>query len=63
MTFYKGLPDGRGTVHDVPLGTVYVAGVNSEAEAMSAAEVVLEKGWCSHPWRGAADGCRVERGQ
>lgn len=63
VTFYKGLPDGRGTLHDVPLGTVYVAGVNSEAEAMSAAEVVLEKGWCSHPWRGAADGCRVERGQ
>lgn len=63
VTFYKGLPDGRGTLHDVPLGTVYVAGVNSEAEAVGAAEGVLEKGWSSHPWRGAADGCRVERGQ
>jgi hypothetical protein len=50
-------------LHDVPLGTVYVAGVNSEAEAVGAAEVVLEMGWSSHPWRGAADGCRVERGQ
>jgi CBS-domain-containing membrane protein len=60
-TFYKGLPDGRGTLHDVPLGTVYVAGVASEAEPVGAAEVVLERAWNSHRWRGAADGCRVER--
>jgi CBS domain-containing protein len=62
VTFYKGLPDGRGTLHDVSLGRVYVAGVSSEAEAVGAAEGVLQKGWCSQLWRGAADGCRVERG-
>jgi CBS domain-containing protein len=63
VTFYKGLPDGRGTLHDVPLGTVYVAGVASEDEAVGAAEGVLDLGWSSQPWRGAADGCRVERGR
>jgi CBS domain-containing protein len=26
VTFYKELPDGRGTLHEVPLSTVYVAG-------------------------------------
>jgi CBS domain-containing protein len=62
VTFYKGLPDGRGTLHDVPLGTVYVTGVDSEADAVGAAEGALERAWSSHPWRGAADGCRVERG-
>jgi CBS domain-containing protein len=62
VTFYKGLPDGRGTLHDVPLGTVYVTGVDSEDEAVGAAEGVLERAWGWHPWRGAADGCRVERG-
>lgn len=62
VTFYKGLPDGRGTLRDVPLGTVYVAGVDSEDDAVGAAEGVLRNAWCSQPWRGAADGCRVERG-
>jgi CBS domain-containing protein len=62
VTFYKGLPDGRGTLHEVALGTVYVTGVASEAEALGAAERVLKRGWSSHPWRGAADGCRIERG-
>ena len=62
VTFYKELPDGRGMLQDVPLSTVYVAGVACEAEAAAAAGAILEKSWSSNRWRAAADGSRVDRG-
>jgi CBS domain-containing protein len=61
VTFFKELPDGRGTVHEVPLSTVYVTGVASEDEAVAAAGIIFERDWGSNRWRAAADGCRVDR--
>jgi CBS domain-containing protein len=61
VTFYKELTDGCGTLHDVPLSTVYVAGVAGEDEAVAAARVVFERDGNS-TWLGTADGCRVDRG-
>jgi len=62
VTFFKELPDGRGTLQEVPLSTVYVAGVACEDEAVAAAGMILERSWSSNRWRAAADGCRVDRG-
>jgi CBS domain-containing protein len=62
VTFYKELTDSRGTVHEAPLATVYVAGADSENEAAAAAGRILKKDWCLSRWKGAADGCRVAGG-
>ena len=62
MTFYKELTDSCGTLHEVPLRTVYVAGVASEEQAMAAARMIFEGHGGRNRWKGAADGCRVDRG-
>ncbi len=60
VTFFKRLVDGSGTVHEVPLKTVYVAKVDDEDEAATVASAVFERYWGPARWKGAADGCRVE---
>jgi CBS domain-containing protein len=62
VTYYKKLPDGRGMLQEVPLSTVYVAGVACEDEAAAAAGAILEMSGSSNRWRAAADGCRVDSG-
>jgi len=62
VTFYKELADSCGTLHEVPLRTVYVADVASEEEAMAAARLAVERDRGTDRWRGTADGCRVDRG-
>ena len=62
VTFHKELTDSRGTVHEVPLTTVYVAQVDSEDEAVAAAGRILEEEWCDSSRKTAADGCRVAGG-
>jgi hypothetical protein len=59
VTFYKELPDGRGTVHDVPLGTIYVTGVAGEDEAVTVATAIFDRHWGPARWEGAADGHRI----
>ena len=60
VTFYKHLTDGRGTLHEVPIRTVYVAAVDGEDEALSAATAIFKRHWGPARWRGAADGCRID---
>lgn len=62
VTFYKELTDGRGTLHEVPLSTVYVTDVDSEDKAVARARPIFERKWSPNRWKGAADGCRVDRG-
>jgi CBS domain-containing protein len=62
VTFYKELTDSRGTMHEVPLTTVYVAEVDSEDEAVAAAGRILKEDWCVSRSKSAADGCRVAGG-
>lgn len=62
VTFYRELTDSRGRVHEVPLKTVYVAEVDSEDEAVAAAERILKEDWCVSGSKGAADGRRVAGG-
>lgn len=60
VTFYKKLTDGCGTLHDVPIRTVYVAGVDSEDKAVARATTIFERNWGPARWKGIADGCRVD---
>ena len=62
VTFYKHLTDGRGTLHEVPIRTVYVAAVDGEAEAVRAATAIFKHHWGPTRWRAAADGCRIAGG-
>jgi CBS domain-containing protein len=62
VTFYKELTDSRGTMHEVPLTTIYVAEVDSEDEAVAAAGRILKEDWCVSRSKSAADGCRVAGG-
>jgi CBS domain-containing protein len=43
VTFYKQLTDGCGTLHEVPIRTVYVAAVDGEEEAVSVATEILKR--------------------
>jgi CBS domain-containing protein len=61
VTFYKHLTDGRGTLHEVPIRTVYVAAVDGEDEAVTVAKAVFKRHWGPARWN-AADGCRVDSG-
>ena len=63
VTFYKHLTDGRGTMHEVPIRTVYVAAVDGKDEAMTVATAIFERHWGPARWKGAADGCRVDGGR
>jgi CBS domain-containing protein len=60
VTFYREITDGRGTVHEAPLTTLYVATAGGKDEAAVAARKMLERD-CCYPtqWRDAADGHRV----
>lgn len=63
VTYYKELTDSRGTVHEVPLVTIYVAVPDSEDGATAVAGRILDEAWCDSQWkRAAADGCRVVGG-
>ena len=62
VTFYKHLTDGYGTLHEVPIRTVYVAAVDGEDEAMTVATEIFKRHWGPARWQGAADGCRVDSG-
>ena len=62
VTFYKQLTDGCGTLHEVPIRTVYVAAVDGEEEAVSVATEIFKRHWGRARWEGAADGCWVDRG-
>jgi CBS domain-containing protein len=62
VTFYKHLVDGSGTVHEVPLKTVYVAKVDDEDDATAVATAIFERYWGPARWKGTADGCRIDRG-
>jgi CBS domain-containing protein len=62
VTFYKHLTDGRGTLHEVPIRTVYVAAVDGEDEAVTVGTAVFERHWGRARWK-AADGCRVDSGR
>ena len=63
VTFYKHLTDGCGTVHEVPIRTVYVAAVDGEDEAVNVATEIFKMHWGRGRWEeGAADGCRVDSG-
>jgi CBS domain len=62
VTFYKRLTDGCGTLHEVPIRTVYVAAVAREDEAVSVATDIFRRHWGRARGEGAADGCRVDRG-
>ncbi|MGH6921612.1 MAG: CBS domain-containing protein [Geminicoccaceae bacterium] len=62
VTFYKHLTDGCGTLHEVPIRTVYVAAVDGEDEAMTVATAIFKRHWGPARWEGAADGCRVDGG-
>lgn len=63
VTFYKEFPNSRGTLHKVPLGTVYVAGTDSADQAAAAARKIFEGDLGANPWNAAADGCRVDGGK
>jgi CBS domain-containing protein len=63
VTFYKHLTDGCGTLHEVPIRTVYVAAVDGEDEAMTVATEIFKRHWGPTRWQGAADGCRVDSGR
>jgi CBS domain-containing protein len=60
VTFYKHLTDGRGTLHEVPIRTVYVAAVDGEEEAVSVATAIFKQHWGPARWQGTADGCRID---
>lgn len=60
VTFFKHLVDSSGTVHEVPLKTVYLAQVEDEDEARTVATEVFERYWGPARWKGTADGCRIE---
>jgi hypothetical protein len=60
VTFYKNLTDGRGTPHEVPIRTVYVAAVDGEDEAVTVATAIFNRHWGPSRWEGAADGCRID---
>ena len=62
VTFYKELADSCGTLHEVPLRTVHVAGMECEQEAIATATMVFERDWGPERWKGMADGCKVARG-
>jgi hypothetical protein len=62
VTFYKHQTDGRGTLHEVPIRTVYVAAVDGEDEAVTVATAVFKRHWGPARWEGAADGCWVDGG-
>jgi CBS domain-containing protein len=62
VTFYKHLPDGYGTLHEVPIRTVYVAAVDGEDEAVTVATAIFKRHWGAARWQGAADGCRIDGG-
>lgn len=62
VTFYKELADSCGTLHEVSLRTVHVAGMDSEQEAVAAATMVFARDWGPGRWKGRPDGCRVARG-
>jgi CBS domain-containing protein len=59
VTFYKRLTDGCGTLHEVPIRTVYVAAVDGEAEAASVATEILKRPWGRGRRQGTPDGFRV----
>jgi CBS domain-containing protein len=61
VTFYKHLTDGCGTLHEVPIRTVYVAAVDGEDEAVTVATAIFKRHWGPARWQGAADGCRIDR--
>jgi CBS domain-containing protein len=61
VTFYREFTDNRGTVHEVPLATIYV-GTPEREDAVAAARALLKEDWCHRRWKGAADGCRVGGG-
>jgi CBS domain-containing protein len=63
VTFYKHLADSCGTLHEVPIRTVYVAAVDGEDEAVTVATAIFKRHWGPARWKGAADGCRVESGR
>jgi CBS domain-containing protein len=63
VTFYKHLTDGRGTLHEVPIRTVYVAAVDGEDEAVTVATAIFKRQGGPARWKGAADGCRVDSGR
>lgn len=63
VTFYKRLTDGCGTLHEVPIRTVYVAAVDGEEEAATVAAEILKRHWGRARWEGAPDGFRVESGR
>ena len=63
VTFYKHLTDGRGTLHEVPIRTVYVAAVDGEDEAVTVATAIFKRHWGPARWEGAADGCRIDSGR
>ena len=63
VTFYKHLTDSSGTLHEVPIRTVYVAAVDGEDEAMTVATAIFKRHWGPPRWKGAADGCRVDSGR
>jgi hypothetical protein len=53
----------RAAAAEVPIGTVYVAAVDGEEEAVTVATAILKRHWGPARWQGAADGCRVDRGR
>ena len=59
VTLYKKLTDSRGTVHEAPLSSIYVAETNSEDEAVAAARKIFAEDWCTSRWKSAADGWRI----
>jgi CBS domain-containing protein len=63
VTFYKRLTDSCGTLHEVPIRTVYVAAVDGEDEAVTVATAIFKRHWGPPRWKGAADGCRVDSGR
>jgi CBS-domain-containing membrane protein len=61
VTFYKHLTDGCGTLHEVPIRTVYVAAVDGADEALTVATAIFKRHWGPARWQGAVDGCRIDR--
>jgi CBS domain-containing protein len=63
VTFYKHLTDGCGTLHEVPIRTVYVAAVDGADDAVTVATEIFKRHWGPARWEGAPDGCRIEGGR